>query len=354
MAGPYISGASSSFPQTTANRTRAQASSELAQYVGGEARGDSLIRCGQAWDAAVRAFNSCAWKFNRTIVDILIDSTMPDATTAASVSRDAGAGVGFTLTSGTKIDYWVQERVKSGSAILKRNFSPASSVITLTGDGTNDKPVITRPATRGADTTHWALYGTAAGSAYPNGAELSEVAIATTTIEDTRTGNDPLLPAVPTLYEYADFDLPADFRTPRRAWLLDAAGVEQGRVEFHAWEAQFGVFDWPGTGAAPAIAYTFRNAFGTGKGMMFPRVRLPQVYPYIRLLYVKRIAFASGDGDKLAVPPEVDEAIFQYAAAIVLSRVRSFAEAAQAFILANAMRQAVEQEWADYSDWERW
>ena len=56
------------------------------------------------------------------------------------------AGVGFTLASGTPIDYWVQERVKSGSTITKRNFAPSSAKVTLIGDGTNDKPVVTRPA----------------------------------------------------------------------------------------------------------------------------------------------------------------------------------------------------------------
>jgi hypothetical protein len=354
MAGPYVSGSSSAFPQTSANRTRAVASSELAQYVGGENRGDSLLRCGQAWDAAVRSFNSVPWKFNRVVADILIDSTMPDATTPPSISRDGGAGVGFTLTSGVTISYWVQERVKSGSTILKRNFSPASSVVTLVGDGTNDKPVLTRPTTRGADTTHWALFGTAAGQAYPNGAELAEVAIATTTIEDTRSGNDPLLPSAPTLYEYADFDIPSDFRNPRRAWWLDAAGVEQGRVEFVEWEGDFTTFDWPGTGASPALAYTFRNSFGTGKGMIFPRVRLPQTYPSVRLLYNKRIALASGDGDFLLVPSEVDQAIFDQAVGIIISRVRSFVEAGPAFSLAARERDEVEQEWRDHADRERW
>jgi len=353
MAGPYISGSSSAFPQTSANRTRTTASSELAQYVGGESRGDSLIRCGQAWDAAVRAFNDIAWKFNRVVQDISIDSTMPDATTAPTVSRDAGSGVGFTLTTGTTVQYWVQERVKSGTTITKRNFAPSSAVVTLTGDGTNDKPVITRPATRGADTTHWALFGTAAGQAYPDGAELGEVAIATTTIEDTRTGDNPLLPAAPTLYEPYDFDLATDFRNPRRAWWLSANGQEQGRVEYIEWEGAFTEFDWPSAAGGAELAYTVRNAFGTGKLMLWPRSRLPQTWPTMRLLYNKRIALATGAGDYLLVPPEVDEAIFQYATAIILSRVRSFQEAGQAFVLAANLRQTVEQEWRDWPDRER-
>jgi len=354
VAGPYISGSGGGFPQTGANRTRAQAASELAQYVGGENASASTIRTAQAWDAAVRAFNSVPWKFNRVVQDILLDSTMPDATTAASISRDAGAGTGFTLTTGTKIDYWVQERVKDGAgSIVKSNFSPASSIVTLTGDGTNDKPVITRPATRGADTTHWALFGTAAGQAYPNGAQLSEVVIATTTIEDTRTGNDPLLPASPVLYEPYDFSLNTDWRNPRRAWWLDAAGQEQSRIEYVEWENRFSEFDIPSAASGAVISYTVRNVFNTGKVMFWPRVRLPQTYPSARLLYNRRIALAASDGDRLAVPVEIDEAIFQYAAALILSRVRSFAEAAQAFIIATDLRASVEQEYRDFPDRER-
>jgi hypothetical protein len=301
----------------------------------------------------VRYFNNVSWKFNRVVQDISIDSTMPDATTAPSISRDTGAGLGFTLTTGVTIDYWVQERVKSGATIVKRNFSPASAKVTLTGDGTNDKPVITRPATVGADTTHWALFGTAAGTQYPDGAELGEAAIATTTIEDTRSGNDPLLPAVPTLYEPYDFDLNSDFRNPRRAWWLSSTGQEQGRVEYIEWEGQFTEFDWPSAAGGAALAYTVRNSFGTGKLMLWPRSRLPQTWPAMRLLYNKRTAPATGEGDKLAVPPEVDEAIFQYAVALLLSRVRSFEEATKAFIMAADIRGSIEQEHRDWPDRER-
>ena len=113
---------------------------------------------------------------------------------APTVSRDAGAGTGFTLTSGNTVEYWVEERVKSGSTITKRNAATTSEVLTFTGDGTLDKPVITRPTAVNSDATHWALYGTGANVSFPTGFEISEVAIATTTIEDTRTGTDPGAP----------------------------------------------------------------------------------------------------------------------------------------------------------------
>jgi len=114
-----------------------------------------------------------------------------------TLSRDAGAGTGFTLTSGNTITYWVERRVKSGTTILKRNAENGDHTVTLTGDGTLDKPVITW--TIGQDdtdygVTHWALYGTATNGAFPVGAEIAEVAVSTSTIEDTRTGANPTIP----------------------------------------------------------------------------------------------------------------------------------------------------------------
>ena len=114
---------------------------------------------------------------------------------APTVSRDAGSGTGMTITSGSTIKYWVEERVKSGSTILKRNAATSATVLTHTGDGTLDKPVITRPTTVNSEATHWALYGTATNGSFPTGAEISEVVIATTTIEDTRSGADPVIPS---------------------------------------------------------------------------------------------------------------------------------------------------------------
>ena len=114
--------------------------------------------------------------------------------TSVPTYASTGAGTGFTLTTGTTVTYWVEERVKSGSTILKRNAASSTTVVTVTGTGALIKPVITRPTTKNSDATHWALFRTASNSSFPTGAELSEVAIATTTIEDTSTGTDPTLP----------------------------------------------------------------------------------------------------------------------------------------------------------------
>lgn len=350
MSGPYITGSGSGFPQTGSNRTRLQASTELAQYVGGETRGDSLIRCGQTWDAAVREMNSVAWKFNRVTQDIVLDSTMLDNTAAPSLARDAGAGIGFVLTVGLRVVYWVEERVKdAGGNILKRNFAPSATTVILTGDGTTDKPVLTRPATVNADTTHWALFGTPAGGTYPTGNEIAEVAIATTTIEDTRTGNNPAS-AAGALYQTSGYALIQDFRNPVRGVLLDANGLEKWQVPFQPWERCPSIFFLNDSSSQPPVYYTIRNTHVTGQLLFWPRVQLPTNYPVFRLTYSRFIALALGDSDRLNVPVQVDEAIFKIATANILSRVRTFEDARFAFVLAQDYRSWVEQELRDYPD----
>jgi hypothetical protein len=113
-----------------------------------------------------------------------------------TLARDAGVGTGLTLTAGSTITYWAEERVKSGSSVLRRNAATsATGLMTLVGDGTLDKPVLTRPAVVNSDATHWALMGTATNGTFPNGSQISEVVIGTTSVEDTRTGTDPVLPS---------------------------------------------------------------------------------------------------------------------------------------------------------------
>jgi len=101
------------------------------------------------------------------------------------LARDGGVGAGFTLL-GT-IFYWIEERVKVGTSIIRRNGATSATTVALLEDGTNDKPLITRPPVVNADATHWALFGTEANGVFPVGAEIAEVPIATTSIEDTRT-----------------------------------------------------------------------------------------------------------------------------------------------------------------------
>ena len=351
MSGPYVTGSGTGFPQTASNRTRLAAATELCQYVGGETRGDALARAASSWDAAVRGFNDVAWKFCRVTQDILLDSTMLDNTTAPSVSRDAGAGIGFVLSTGTAIRYWVEERVKdAGGNIVRRNFAPSSTVATLTGDGSTDKPVITRPATVSSDTTHWALFGTAAGGTYPFGSEIAEVAIATTTIEDTRTGNNPPIPSSGLLYEPSDFSLNSTFRSPKRAFIVDADGLERHRIDYIDYAVFPSVFETNHPAAPYPACYTVRNPHSEGKVIFYPRVRLSAAWPTVRIIYHKFLALAVGDRARLDVPVAVDQAIFDLAVGIIVSRVDTMERAAPFFALAGGSRAAVEQAYRDYPD----
>ena len=349
---PYVPGGSG-YPQTSSNRTRANAILEILEYVGGEEDIAAQGRAGRVWDAAVREFNSVAWKFNRLVEDISLSSSMLDNTTAPSVSRDAGAGVGFTLATGKTITYWAEERVKIGSQVARRNVCPSTKTVALSGDGTNDKPVITRPSTVNADTTHWALFGTATNGIFPDGAEISEVAIATTTIEDLRTGNNPELP-VGELYYVSRYLLNADFRNPKSAVVLDTDGGEVYQVDWMDFEefVRWNVTDLSGSASGPEY-YTMRNLHETGEVIVIPRQLRPATYPTLRLTYCRRIALAPGASDVLDVPLEMDEAIFQLAVAKMLAKVKMFEASVAAHQLANALRFAVETEYRDYADWSR-
>ncbi len=109
---------------------------------------------------------------------------------------NTGALAGFTLGSGNFIEYWIEERVKDANGeIIKRNASLSGQVTRITGSGGNFKPRITRPLLRNRETTHWAAFASATNSTYPVGAEIGEVAAATTFIDDPRTVANPPFPS---------------------------------------------------------------------------------------------------------------------------------------------------------------
>lgn len=344
---PFVGGGD--FPQTGANRTRANAQIEICEYIGGTDDAKELLRAGHSWDAAVREFNSCPWKFNRMTQDIPLSSSMLDASSAPTVSRDAGTGAGFVLSSGRTITYWVEERVKDGEQITRRNVTAsASRTVTLTGDGTTDKPVITRPTTVNVETTHWALFGTATNGAFPDGNEIDEVEIATTTIEDTRTGNNPEH-ATGNPYYVGSGLLEAEFRNPRAANLLDANGHECYAVDYLPWEVfQRLLGDDRSTPSNVLEYYTVRNAHETGLVIWYPRILRPAAYAELRIVYHRRIALATGDTDRLNVPVEVDEAIFQLAVAHHIAKSKGFIEASASKKRAGEIRLLVERDWRDF------
>jgi hypothetical protein len=187
-----------------------------------------------------------------------------------SIGRDSGSGTGFILTSGAVIEYWIEERVKVSGVIKKRGSPTLAGIATLTGDGSTDKPLITIPPLANSDTTHWALFATSTTAAFPVGAEIAEVAVGTTTIEDTRTGTDPTLPTGDT-YETVNVTL---------------AGVRQ---------------NVPLNGPAPIFdtAEVFEDSLctnsktdGEGNWLWFSFTRKPHAFPETNVVFL-------GDGETL-------------------------------------------------------
>lgn len=186
----------SGFPQTDANRTREQAQTELALYLGGGDNAENKTFAGQAWDSAVREFNSIGWRFNVTNQSI-------------------------TLVADTK-----------------------------------------------------------------------------------------------------EYSLNTNFRTPVRGMLQDSNGNNQYTLRWLPYEVWLESFYPQSSGFGIPNYYTAQNIHNLGLVRFEPWPAGSLMYPTANITYLKRITFASGREDRLNVPVEVDEAIFQRAAAILLGRIK--------------------------------
>lgn len=148
-----------------------------------------------------------------------------------------------------------------------------------------------------------------------------------------------------------DYTLNTDFRSPLRAMLLDSdskiAGGPLRWIPYIAWTASFP--DQTGTGSEPEF-YTVRNEHETGVVTVDPPTSGSNTYPTLRIDYHRRILTQAGDTGVLNVPQEMDEAIFQLALAIFISKVRSYAEARDQFTLAARLRAECERMWRDYDE----
>lgn len=363
---PVLSG--TGFPQTGANRSRAQVRAELADLSGGANKPDIKAKVDRAWDAAVREFNSVAWRFLRTQEDIIIGSHMLDP--VAPTVTNTGAGTGFLLSAGAKLDYWIEERVKDGARIIRRTTAINPLVVrTITNGGapTTWKPVIVPGAFSNPDTTHWAIYrsgtygpipkiGTAdAAGQFPYvGAELVELPVATLSYEDLSIGADPMQPsgAEGKIYRSGEFDLNFPFRNFVKAVWIDEQGRERRPLIFVPFRQWVGTVSRQTTVASPDFI-TLRNVHQNGKAILHPRPSGDRMtWPAIRLTYCTYIALAGSDDDSvLNVPAEVDQAIFMRAEEIFLGRLKGKQAAAPAPGTETPMdmRLRIEQ---DHRDWE--
>lgn len=348
--GIVVAGGGTTFPQTGLNRPRSELVKDILDYVGGESSAIMKERSGRALNAAIREYDTIAWKFRRVTEDIILDPSigMKNNTAAPTIARDAGVLNGFTLDSGLSITYWIEERVKVGDRVTKRNFADGSKTVTLVGDGTNDKPVITLPAVVNPDTTHRALFATRAGGTYPEGIQIAEVDVSVTTIEDNRTGNNPTITSGE-IWRLSEYDLLSDFRNPVRCHLLDTAGRERAQVKWVPW-VEFSFRLTRLAMVSRPFWYSARNPFATGKLIFYPRLGPNQIFPIARITYSSRISPLSGDSDVLPVPLEVEEAILRRAEAIMVSKYKTPADGEALKVEANSLRTEVETAWADYED----
>jgi len=227
MPDVYFQSQSSSFPQTSENRTRTQASVELLEYTGGANRPEAQVAAARAWDSAVREFNTVGWRFNR------------------------------------------------------------------------------------------------------------------------RTQNITLVASTPT------YALSSTFRSPIRAVYLDTNSKEQWQLEWMSWEVWVSVYGSGATAnASLADYYTAFNIHNQGTIRLEPSPGTSVTWPTLQVQYLARIALATDNDDRLNVPVEVDEAVFQLAAATLQDRVRGGADSI--FGRAKMLRLECEREhreWPEPTGW---
>jgi len=311
----------SGYPASGGNRSRAEVQASIADMVGGSNKPDIKAVIDRAWDAAVRDFNTVPWAFTRVQDDIVIDSTMKAATAPPTVAS-TGSGVGFVLESGRTVTYWIEERIKVGSRVLQRNDAQPPGgqpqIVTLVGSGAVVKPVVTRPTQVNPNATHWALFATqtsgsspSSDGAFPHAYEVGEADIATTTIEDQRTGINPGQPPNSAIYQSGEYDLSAPFRSPVRALALDGSGQTRYILTWVPWRDWTQKRPWQITTGSNPIWYTARNWYRNGKITFDPRPGTATTYPMIRLTYDTYILPAQGADARLDVPAEIDNAIFE-------------------------------------------
>jgi len=165
--------------------------------------------------------------------------------------------------------------------------------------------------------------------------------------EFNRKSQDITLLANTSEYQLAD-----DFNEPEVANTLNASGNEVdevGFIPFLEWRELF--TEQISAASAVPLYYTIEFKHAVGKVRFEPRLGPVLSYPKVRLRYFSRVKPASGLGDRLAVPYEMDQAIFKHAVAHVIAKRRSAEEAAGYFADARDAMAAVERKfrvWPDY------
>lgn len=148
----------------------------------------------------------------------------------------------------------------------------------------------------------------------------------------------------------SDYQLPGTIRDVWKVMLLDSSDELVYDIDFTPYQ-DFLKYD--GSTQSPVTIpgeYTLFNTFDTGNIRFLPRLGATFTYPKARVFYHTRIAMPADDNSVLTVPPEVETAIVRQAAAILISRVRTFAEAEAAKRDADQATSAIIREWRDFPD----
>lgn len=146
------------------------------------------------------------------------------------------------------------------------------------------------------------------------------------------------------------YSLPTDFAAPNRAKLVDANGKERDAVEWVPFDEWLVYVPDRSTTASRPIFYTAQNAHETGLVTIYPRAASSLQWPTLRIYYFRRILIPTDAGERLNVPLEVDEGIFQLAQAKMTHKQKNFAFASAEYDRAVGYRLGLEHRFRDFPD----
>lgn len=149
----------------------------------------------------------------------------------------------------------------------------------------------------------------------------------------------------------SDYVMPAGFYTPWRGLIIDANDKTVRRIQWIPYDEWVLTRPNQRTGTSLPHGYTIRNIHETGMLTFFPPLGPgPFTYPKARIHYHRRIVVPIGTA-VMNVPSEVEEAIVQEGAAIMISKVRNFQEARDQRLLAREARAVCELRWRSWEDY---
>ncbi len=126
MSGGVILVDLEGYPQTSSNRTRAQATSRIAGYAGGAGDPEVEAQAGEALDDAVDAFNEWLWMFNIVEQDITLTNDTSDYLLTSNFYKPK---IAIALDSNNKTRYprlrwieWENFRMRRGDQSTGSNY----------------------------------------------------------------------------------------------------------------------------------------------------------------------------------------------------------------------------------------